>query len=318
MSRFVDIFPAAKAIIGVVHLPPLPGFDGHPGIPALLAHALADLDVLAGESVDGILVENEYDRPHRVTASPEVIAAMTQITRKVVSAGRSIVTGCEILLNDPRASLQVAAASGARFIRSDYFVDRMSRPGYGEFHIDPEGLVRHRNRTAAGVLILADKNCGLATGQNRWPPVRPLTFRQRGEGDRLTTGGRHTNQACLYIRGEDDRVIRTPAAAAQFDGRCDLHRSATRQVHLHELPVGKERHPFSVRREEVTPRSVSARQWTALKIIEGAREEPALAVHGRAVNQRSAIGRQDRERTVEVAVDDQFFALAESDVEPHP
>ncbi|MCI0516704.1 MAG: BtpA/SgcQ family protein [Woeseiaceae bacterium] len=156
MIRFVDIFPSPKAIIGVVHLPPLPGFDGHPGIPALVAHALADLDVLAGEAVDGVLVENEYDRPHQVTASPEAIAAMTEITRSVVSARRNIVAGCEILLNDPRASLQVAAASGARFIRSDYFVDRMSRPGYGEFHIDPEGLIRHRNRIAAGVLILAD------------------------------------------------------------------------------------------------------------------------------------------------------------------
>jgi membrane complex biogenesis BtpA family protein len=163
MKRFADIFRSPKAIIGVIHLPPLPGFDGHPGMPALVAHALADLDVLMREGVDGVLVENEHDRPHQVTANNEVIAAMTEITRSVVSASRNIVVGCEILLNDPRASLQVAAASGARFIRSDYFVDRMSRPGYGEFAIDPEGLVRHRNEAAADVLILVDIQVKYAT-----------------------------------------------------------------------------------------------------------------------------------------------------------
>ena len=163
MKRFAGLFPSPRPIIGVIHLPPLPGFDGHPGMPALVAHALADLDVLMQEGVDGVLVENEYDRPHQVRASKEVIAAMTEITQRVVSASRNIVVGCEILLNDPRASLQVAAASGAQFIRSDYFVDRMSRPGYGEFDIDPEGLVRYRNETAADVLILADIQVKYAT-----------------------------------------------------------------------------------------------------------------------------------------------------------
>jgi len=156
MRSFAETFRSRKPIIGVIHLPPLPGFDGHPGMPALVAHALADLDVLVRQGVDGVLVENEYDRPHQVTASAAVIASMTEITRSVVLAGNDIVTGCEILLNDPRASLSVATASGARFIRSDYFVDRMSRPGYGEFAIDPGGLIGHRNRTAADVLILAD------------------------------------------------------------------------------------------------------------------------------------------------------------------
>jgi uncharacterized protein len=164
MKQFADIFRSAKAIIGVIHLPPLPGFDGHPGMPALVEHALADLDVLMHEGVDGVLVENEYDRPHQVTASNE--------------ASRGIVVGCEILLNDPRASLQVAAASAARFIRSDYFVDRMSRPGYGEFDIDPEGLVRHRNDTAADVLILADIQVKYAT---------MLEARQLAESARLAS-----------------------------------------------------------------------------------------------------------------------------------
>jgi hypothetical protein len=69
----------------------------------------------------------------------------------------------EILLNDPRASLTVAAETGGRFIRSDYFVDRMSRQGYGEFAIDPAGLVAFRDSAAPEVLILADIQVKYAT-----------------------------------------------------------------------------------------------------------------------------------------------------------
>lgn len=130
---------------------------------ALLDHALADLGVLMAQGVDGVLVENEYDRPHEVSASTKVKAAMRTITGAVVAASRNIVVGCEILLNDPRASLEVAAACGASFIRSDYFVDRMSRPEYGEFAIDPQGLIDYRDREAPGVLILADIQVKYAT-----------------------------------------------------------------------------------------------------------------------------------------------------------
>lgn len=195
MKRFADIFPVRKAIIGVIHLPPLPGFDGHPGMSALVTHALADLRVLMRTGVNGVLVENEYDRPHRVKASADVIAAMTEITRRVVSASRNIVVGCEILLNDPHASLLVAAASGAQFIRSDYFVDRMSRPGYGEFDIDPEGLVRHRNETAADVLILADIQVKYATLLEARPLAESARLASMYGADAVVVTGTETGDA---------------------------------------------------------------------------------------------------------------------------
>lgn len=148
----------------MIHLPPLPGYAGARGIDYAISHAVADLRVLAEGGVDGVLVENEYDRPHRVSATPETIAAMTQITRAVVEESDSIVVGCEILLNDPEASLAVAKASGAAFIRTDYFVDRMTRPEFGEFHIDPDALIAYRTEIGADdVLVLADIQVKYAT-----------------------------------------------------------------------------------------------------------------------------------------------------------
>ena len=164
MSRFREVFSGRKAIIGLCHLPPLPDYPDSPGIDALLAHAFNDLRVLQDGGFDGILVENEYDRPHRVSAEPGTIAAMSEITIAVSSAAEKITVGCEILLNDPKASLDVAKASAATFIRTDYFVDRMTRPQYGEFEIDPEGLINYRKKIAAtDVLILADIQVKYAT-----------------------------------------------------------------------------------------------------------------------------------------------------------
>lgn len=164
MPEFRKLFPSPKPIIGMIHLPPLPGYPASKGIEHVVRHAVADLRVLEEGGVDGILVENEYDRPHRITAAPETIAAMTRITRAVVQESETAVIGCEILLNDPKASLAVARMAGAQFIRTDYFVDKMTRSEYGEFEIDPDALLEYRSSIGAeDVLILADIQVKYAT-----------------------------------------------------------------------------------------------------------------------------------------------------------
>ncbi len=157
MSRFTDLFTSPKPLIGVIHLPPLPGYRDCPGMDKLIDKALIDLQHCEQSGIDGVLVENEYDRPHRLVAAPEVTAAMSAITQSVRLHADHCQTGCEILLNDPRASLAAAKASGARFIRTDYFIDPMYREGYGEMSIDAEGLLAYRQSISAeDVLILAD------------------------------------------------------------------------------------------------------------------------------------------------------------------
>jgi uncharacterized protein len=158
MTRFERLFGSRKAIIGVIHLPPLPGYAASPGIDKVIEKALRDLEALEAGPVDGVLVENEEDRPHRVLAARETTAAMTRVARELVSAVRKARVGVEILLNDPEASLAAAAMAGASFIRTDYFVDPMERPEHGgSMRIDPEGLLRYRlSLGAESLLILAD------------------------------------------------------------------------------------------------------------------------------------------------------------------
>jgi membrane complex biogenesis BtpA family protein len=128
-------------------------------------------------------------------ASPDVMAAMKDITAEVVAASRNIVVGCEILLNDPRASLEVAAQAGAAFIRSDYFVDRMLRPDYGEFAIDPVALVNYRNECAPDVLILADVQVKYATMLEPRPLAESVRLAVHHRADAVVVTGDATGDA---------------------------------------------------------------------------------------------------------------------------
>lgn len=196
MSKFSDLFSVEKPVIGMIHLPPLPGYPESKGIDDAIRHAVRDLHVLEESAVDGVLIENENDRPHRVSAAPETIAAMTRITRAVVQESESAVVGCEILLNDPQATLAVASASGASFIRTDYFVDAMTRPEYGEFDIDPKGLIAYRNTLAAEhILILADIQVKYATMINPRPLAESGRLACEEGADALVVTGGQTGNA---------------------------------------------------------------------------------------------------------------------------
>lgn len=165
MTANSDLFTGSKPIIGVIHLPALPGYAGSLGLDDALEKAVTDQAALEEGGVDGVLVENFADRPFRLEARPETIAAMTRVVRELVLNAKTAVVGVEILLNDPAASLSVAKMAGAHFTRTDFFVDPMKRPEFEKpIEIDPEGLMSYRKKIGAGdVLVFADIQVKFAT-----------------------------------------------------------------------------------------------------------------------------------------------------------
>src|SRR6185503_1451663 len=103
MSRFRSLFPASRPVIGMIALPPMPGYPAFRDIDSLIDVALADLELLERGGVSGALIENDFDQPHTMVSGAEVHAAMTRVTRKVV-AHANVPIGVEVLLNDWRAS----------------------------------------------------------------------------------------------------------------------------------------------------------------------------------------------------------------------
>ena len=147
MSRFRSLFPMARPVIGMIALPPMPGYPAFTSIDAVIESALADLERLEAGGVDGALVENDFDQPHTMVGGAEIHAAMTRVTREVVARSK-IPIGVEVLLNDWRASLAIAAMTGARFIRIDFFVDRVMTK-LGPFEPEPEAILAYRQAIRA-------------------------------------------------------------------------------------------------------------------------------------------------------------------------
>ncbi|MFW6206114.1 MAG: BtpA/SgcQ family protein, partial [Gemmatimonadota bacterium] len=111
-----------KGIIGVLHLPPLPGAPGWGGsMGAVLDRARSDARALdaggvGAGGVDALLVENYGDHPFHRTVGPGTVAAMTAVVLAVREES-DLPVGVNVLRNDAAAALAVAAAAGAAFIR---------------------------------------------------------------------------------------------------------------------------------------------------------------------------------------------------------
>ena len=147
MARFSTLFPSPRPLIGMIALPPLPGYPAFTAIDALVETALADLAALEDGGADGVLVENDFDQPHTLVGGAEIVAAMTRVTEEVVRRA-SVPVGVEVLLNDWRASLAVAAVSGVCFIRLDFFVDRV-RSKAGVIEPEPSAITAYRRHIRA-------------------------------------------------------------------------------------------------------------------------------------------------------------------------
>lgn len=112
------LWPARKPLVGMVHLLPLPGTPRWSGSMAdVEERALLDARLLARGGLDAVLVENFLDAPFFSGAVPaETVAAMGRLVSRVV-AEVPVPVGVNVLRNDARGALGVAAAAGASFIR---------------------------------------------------------------------------------------------------------------------------------------------------------------------------------------------------------
>jgi len=157
------LFNVEKPIIGVIHLPPLPGSPLYKGdINSIVERALSDGLTLARNGVDGLIVENYGDKPYKVRVrEPETIAAMTLITY-MIKVNTELPLGVSLLRNSGPEALAIAYVSKADFIRVN---------AYGEILASPEGLLEPvarevqelKHKLNAKIKVFADIYCKHAT-----------------------------------------------------------------------------------------------------------------------------------------------------------
>jgi membrane complex biogenesis BtpA family protein len=118
------MFGRKKVMIGVLHLPPLPGSPLYKGnkIEEIIHFAIKEAKKLKYGGVDGIIIENYGDMtyfPGKV--GPETVSSMTRVITEL-SKILDIPFGV-CVLTDPFASLAIAHATKASFIRATVFTE---------------------------------------------------------------------------------------------------------------------------------------------------------------------------------------------------
>ena len=151
------LFGAPRALVGMLHVPALPGTPrAGLAVEAVAEAMVAEARQYQSAGFHGLMIENMHDRPYlKGAVGPEVVAAMAVVGREV-RRSVSLPLGVQVLAGANREALAVAQACGAAFVRVEGFVFA---------HVADEGLIeasagallRYRKAIgAAGVRIFAD------------------------------------------------------------------------------------------------------------------------------------------------------------------
>lgn len=146
-----------KLLIGMVHLPALPGSPRHEfSMSEICRRAAQEARLLREAGFDAVLVENMHDVPYlRRSVGPEVTACVTA----ALCAVRQVVdcpVGVQILAGANKEALAAALAAEAQFVRCEGFVfGHIADEGWIES--DAGELLRFRRTIGAErVAIFAD------------------------------------------------------------------------------------------------------------------------------------------------------------------
>ncbi|MBL8687922.1 MAG: BtpA/SgcQ family protein [Rhodospirillaceae bacterium] len=164
-----------KVVIGMAHIGALPGaplYDADGGMPKLIEAVCRDIEALQSGGIDAVMFGNENDRPYVLAAPAEGIAAMTA----VVEAVKPILTvpfGVNYLW-DPKASVAIAAATGAAFVRE--IMTGVFASDMGLWTPDAAGAARlKRNLGRPDLKLLFNINAEFAHALDQ----RPIELRAR-------------------------------------------------------------------------------------------------------------------------------------------
>ncbi len=258
---------SVKPLVGVVHLPALPGAPRHElAMDAIESRTLTDARSLADAGFDAIIIENFGDAPfHAAGVEPVTVAAMARLVACVRREIPTLAIGVNVLRNDAAAAIAVAAASGATFVRINVHVGttatdqgildgraattlRLRRALGAAIAIWADVQVKHGRSLAhaaiadeardavqrglADVLIVTGQGTGWATAVDDLRTVRALDL-----GVPVYVGSGVNEQSLALYLGEADGII--AGSALKVGGRAgeavDAERAKRFAAHAREI-----------------------------------------------------------------------------------
>ena len=129
------------------HAPPAalarrPHYDAERGLAWVIDRARQDLDALQGGGVDAIMFSNEYSLPYLLEVEPITHVTMARIIGELRREIR-VPYGVNVLW-DPKASIELAVATDAQFVREIF--TGVYASDFGLWNTNAGQVARHRRR----------------------------------------------------------------------------------------------------------------------------------------------------------------------------
>ena len=154
MSWLKDVFATEKPIIAMCHFDPLPGdpsYDAQKGLPWVLERVRRNLRALQEGGVDAVMFSNESSLPYLTKVEPITYVTMARVIGEVMR-DITVPHGVNVLW-DPVATIDLAVATGARFVREIF--SGVYASDFGLWNTNAGEVVRHQHRVnGAGVRLL--------------------------------------------------------------------------------------------------------------------------------------------------------------------
>ena len=203
-----------KALIGVVHLRPLPGAPRwRGGLEMITRQAVNDARAYQQGGVDALFIENFGDVPFtKGSVGPETVATMAA-AGCAIRAAVKLPIGFNVLRNDARAGLALCAACGGSFIRVNVHTGAMLTD-QGIIEGNAYETLRYRERVCPGALIFADVQVKHAVPLGNCPiEIAARDTLDRGLADALIISGVGTGEP---VKLSDLERVRAACPAAKI------------------------------------------------------------------------------------------------------
>jgi membrane complex biogenesis BtpA family protein len=143
-----ELFRVEKPIIGMCHMQAMPGdpsYDSLKGLAWVFERARQDLLALQEGGVDAILFSNEFSLPYLTKVETITVASMAAIIAEL-KADLKIPYGINVLW-DPSASIDLAMATGAQFVREIF--TGVYGSDFGLWNTNAGEVIRHQHAIGA-------------------------------------------------------------------------------------------------------------------------------------------------------------------------
>lgn len=206
-------------LIGVIHLPALPGAPlARLPVNLIADQACQDAEVLQRAGFTAVMLENFHDTPFlRDSVEPETVAALAVVTAAVRRCV-AMPVGVNVLRNDALAALGVAVSAGGNFMRVNV-LSGAAATDQGIVQGQAATLLRRRAVLDQRVAILADVDVKHATSLD----TRPLRERaadlvRRAGADAVLVTGHATGSSCDLSQLDEVKGAVSPAPVLAASG----------------------------------------------------------------------------------------------------